>query len=112
MIVQNASANGTTDISFTVPKTDLAVSVETARATAEELGAKGVTSDSDVSRVSLIGVGMKSHPGIAATMFETLAREEINIDMISTSTIRTSCIVRTADVERAVRCLHAAFELG
>jgi aspartate kinase len=112
MIVQNASANGTTDISFTVPKTDLGVSVETARATAEELGAKGVTSDSDVARVSLIGVGMKSHPGIAATMFETLAREEINIDMISTSTIRTSCIVRTADVERAVRSLHAAFELG
>jgi aspartate kinase len=112
MIVQNASANGTTDISFTVPKTDLGVSVETARGTADELGAKGVTSDSDVARVSLIGVGMKSHPGIAATMFETLAREEINIDMISTSTIRTSCIVRTADVERAVRSLHAAFELG
>ncbi len=112
MIVQNASANGTTDISFTVPKTDLATSVETARASADELGAKGVTSDSDVARVSLIGVGMKSHPGIAATMFETLAREEINIDMISTSTIRTSCIVRTADVERAVRSLHAAFELG
>jgi aspartate kinase len=112
MIVQNASANGTTDISFTVPKTDLATSVETARATADELGAQGVTSDSDVARVSLIGVGMKSHPGIAATMFETLAREEINIDMISTSTIRTSCIVRTADVERAVRSLHAAFELG
>ncbi len=112
MIVQNASANGTTDISFTVPKTDLATSVETARSSADELGAKGVTSDSDVARVSLIGVGMKSHPGIAATMFETLAREEINIDMISTSTIRTSCIVRTADVERAVRSLHAAFELG
>jgi aspartate kinase len=112
MIVQNASENGTTDISFTVPKADLAVSVETARATADELGAKGVTSDSDISRVSLIGVGMKSHPGIAATMFETLAREEINIDMISTSTIRTSCIVRTADVERAVRSLHAAFALG
>ncbi len=112
MIVQNASAHGTTDISFTVPKTDLATSVETAQATADELGAKGVTSDSDVARVSLIGVGMKSHPGIAATMFETLAREEINIDMISTSTIRTSCIVRTADVERAVRSLHAAFELG
>ncbi len=112
MIVQNASANGTTDISFTVPKTDLATSVETARASADELGAKGVTSDSDVARVSLIGVGMKSHSGIAATMFETLAREEINIDMISTSTIRTSCIVRTADVERAVRTLHAAFELG
>ena len=71
-----------------------------------------VTADADVARVSLVGVGMKSHPGIAATMFETLANEEINIDMISTSTIRTSCIVAEADVERAVRCLHAAFDLG
>jgi aspartate kinase len=112
MIVQNASAHGTTDISFTVPKTDLAGSVEAAQAIADELGATAVTSDADVARVSLIGVGMKSHPGIAATMFETLANEEINIDMISTSTIRTSCIVRTKDVERAVRSLHAAFQLG
>ena len=112
MIVQNTSAHGTTDISFTVPKADLPVSVETAQAHSNELGASGVTSDSNVSRVSLIGVGMKSHPGIAATMFETLANEEINIDMISTSTIRTSCIVRTDDVERAVRSLHAAFELA
>jgi aspartate kinase len=112
MIVQNTSVQGITDISFTVPKADLPVSVETANAHSAELGAAGVTSDRDVSRVSLIGVGMKSHPGIAATMFETLAKEEINIDMISTSTIRTSCIVRTEDVERAVRALHAAFALG
>jgi aspartate kinase len=112
MIVQNTSTHGTTDISFTVPKTDLSVSVETAQSHSDELGATGVTSDSDVSRVSLIGAGMKTHPGIAATMFETLANEKINIDMISTSTIRTSCIVRTDDVERAVRCLHAAFDLS
>jgi aspartate kinase len=112
MIVQNTSVHGTTDISFTVPKTDLRASVETAQSHSDELGATGVTSDRDVSRVSLIGAGMKSHPGIAATMFETLANEKINIDMISTSTIRTSCIVRTDDVERAVRCLHAAFALG
>jgi aspartate kinase len=112
MIVQNTSVQGITDISFTVPKADLPVSVETANAHSAELGAAGVTSDRDVSRVSLIGVGMKSHPGIAATMFETLAKEEINIDMISTSTIRTSCIVRTEDVERAVRALHAAFALA
>jgi aspartate kinase len=111
MIVQNTSAHGTTDISFTVPKTDLATSVETAQSHSDELGASGVSSDRDVSRVSLIGAGMKSHPGIAATMFETLAHEKINIDMISTSTIRTSCIVRTDDIERAVRCLHAAFAL-
>jgi aspartate kinase len=112
MIVQNTSTEGTTDISFTVPKTDLPVSVQTAQDHVDELGASGVTSDRGVSRVSIIGVGMKSHPGIAATMFETLANEGINIDMISTSTIRTSCIVRTDDVERAVRSLHAAFELG
>jgi aspartate kinase len=112
MIVQNTSAHGTTDISFTVPNDDLAVAVETAQAHADELGASGVTSDADVARVSLIGVGMKSHPGIAATMFETLANETINIDMISTSTIRTSCIVAEQDVERAVRSLHTAFALG
>jgi aspartate kinase len=112
MIVQNSSAEGTTDISFTVPNDDLAMAVETAQAHADELGATGVTSDAAVARVSLIGVGMRSHPGIAATMFETLAGEEINIDMISTSTIRTSCIVADTDVERAVRSLHRAFALG
>jgi aspartate kinase len=112
MIVQNTSAHGTTDISFTVPTADLPVAVETSQTLADELGASGVTAAADVARVSLIGVGMKSHPGIAATMFETLANEEINIDMISTSTIRTSCIVAEDDVERAVRTLHAAFALG
>ena len=90
MIVQNTSVHGTTDISFTVPTDDLPVAVETSQAHANDLGATGVTADADVARVSLVGVGMKSHPGIAATMFETLANEGINIDMISTSTIRTS----------------------
>ncbi len=71
-----------------------------------------VTSDDDVARVSLVGAGMKSHPGVTATMFETLAGDGINIDMISTSTIRISCMVRTSEVERAVRELHRAFELG
>jgi aspartate kinase len=112
MIVQNTSAHGTTDISFTVPTADLPVAVETCQALADELGASEVAADADVARVSLVGVGMKSHPGIAATMFETLADERINIDMISTSTIRTSCIVSEDDVERAVRSLHAAFALG
>ena len=86
--------------------------METSQAHAEELGASGVDLGRGRGRVSLIGVGMKSHPGIAATMFETLANDEINIDMISTSTIRTSCIVAAEDVERAVRLLHAAFALG
>jgi aspartate kinase len=112
MIVQNTSLHGTTDISFTVPKTDLATSVRVAEELKGELGATEVSSDDDVARVSVIGAGMKSHPGVTATMFETLAADGINIDMISTSTIRISCMVRTADVERAVRSLHAAFSLA
>ena len=112
MIVQNTSLHGTTDISFTVPKIDLATSVDVANELADELGATGVTSDDDVARVSLVGAGMKSNPGVTATMFETLAADGINIDMISTSTIRISCIVRTEQVEQAVRSLHRAFELS
>jgi aspartate kinase len=112
MIVQNTSLRGTTDISFTVPKLDLATSEATCRELCEELGAEGVSSDNDVARVSLIGAGMKSHPGVTATMFETLATDGINIDMISTSTIRISCIVRTENAEQAVQRLHAAFGLG
>ena len=114
MIVQNTSVHGTTDISFTVPKTDLDASVETAQGHADELGASGVTSDRDVfAGVPFIGVrDEKSHPGIAGHhVRDPGPAQEINIDMISTSTIRTSCMVRTADVERAVRCLHAAFAL-
>ncbi|HEX4082153.1 MAG TPA: aspartate kinase [Acidimicrobiales bacterium] len=111
MIVQNTSLHGTTDISFTVPKIDLATSVDVANELANELAATGVTSDDDVARVSLVGAGMKSNPGVTATMFETLAADGINIDMISTSTIRISCIVRTEQVEQAVRSLHRAFEL-
>ena len=113
MIVQNTSAHGTTDISFTVPKADLAVAVETSQSPRRRAGrVRGDARTPTWPAVSLVGVGMKSHPGIAATMFETLADEKINIDMISTSTIRTSCIVAESDVERAVRCLHAAFALG
>jgi aspartate kinase len=112
MIVQNTSLHGTTDISFTVPKLDLATSVATCEELSAELGVARVTADDDVARVSLVGAGMKSNPGVAATMFETLAADGINIDMISTSTIRISCIVRTEQVERAVRSLHNAFELA
>jgi aspartate kinase len=112
MIVQNTSVHGMTDISFTVPRVDLAVAVEVCQAISADLGASGVSSDDAVARVSLIGAGMKSHPGVAATMFETLAEQGINIDMISTSTIRISCIVADAEVETAVQALHGAFELG
>ena len=112
MIVQNTSLHGTTDISFTVPGYDLAVSAEVCEALVPELGAIGVTSDSDVARVSLVGAGMKTHPGVTALTFETLASEGINIEMISTSSIRISCVVRAEAAEVAVRALHAAFELS
>ncbi|HVC14811.1 MAG TPA: aspartate kinase [Acidimicrobiales bacterium] len=111
-IVQNASVHGTTDISFTVPRTDLATAVDGVSGLLTELGATGVSSDQGISKVSVIGAGMKSHPGVTATMFETLAAEGINIDLISTSTIRISCIVREEDAERAVRVLHRAFDLA
>jgi aspartate kinase len=112
MIVQNASLDGTTDISFTVPGFDLAISTEVSESLIPELGATGVTTDSNVARVSLVGAGMKTHPGVTALTFETLAKEGINIEMISTSTIRISCVVRSDAAETAVRVLHAAFELA
>ncbi len=112
MIVQNTSLHGTTDISFTVPSTDLATSSEVATGLVGELGASGVLTDDEVARVSVIGAGMKTHPGVTALVFETLAELGINIEMISTSSIRISCMVRAAVVEDAVRALHAAFDLG
>jgi aspartate kinase len=112
MIVQNVALDGTTDISFTVPGFDLAISTEVSESLIPELGATGVTTDSDVARVSLVGAGMKTHPGVTALTFETLANEGINIEMISTSTIRISCMVRADKAETAVRVLHAAFELA
>jgi aspartate kinase len=111
MIVQNVSLHGTTDISFTVPKVDLATSVEVARGLAAEIGAGEVLADDGIAKVSLVGAGMRSHPGVSATMFETLAAAGINIEMISTSTIRVTCVVRADAVERAVQALHRAFEL-
>ncbi|MGH9205360.1 MAG: aspartate kinase, partial [Acidimicrobiales bacterium] len=112
MIVQNTSLHGTTDISFTVPGHDLAVSTEVCLGLVPELGAAGVTSDDAVARVSLVGAGMKTHPGVTALTFETLAAAGINIEMISTSSIRISCMVRADAAEEAVRALHAAFELA
>jgi aspartate kinase len=112
MIVQNISLHGMTDISFTIPESDLAVSTEVCEALVPDLGATGVVSDDDVARVSLIGVGMKTHPGVTALTFETLAGLGINIEMISTSSIRISCLIRAEQAEDAVRALHAAFELA
>ena len=112
MIVQNTSEQGMTDISFTVPRVDLATSVEVAESLRASMGFKGVDFDGSIARVSVIGAGMKSYPGVTATMFETLAEEGINIGMISTSSIRISCVVDDARVEDAMRALHEAFELG
>ncbi len=111
MIVQNTSDHGVTDISFTVPHDDLAKSQEITSALAAEISATGVASDGGIARVSLVGAGMKSNPGVAAKTFEVLAAAGINIEMISTSAIRISCIVREAQVEQAVQELHAAFDL-
>ena len=112
MIVQNTSQEGRTDISFTVPTEDL----ETAErileeGVMEELGARSIVSDRSIGRVSVIGAGMKSNPGVAAKMFQTLSDNGINIEMISTSAIRISCVVRTDRAEEAVQHLHTAFGL-
>jgi aspartate kinase len=112
MIVQNVSDHGVTDISFTLPHEDLAKGEEITRALAGEIGATAVGTDAGIARVSLVGAGMKANPGVAATTFEVLAKAGINIEMISTSSIRISCIVRESEVERAVQELHAAFGLG
>ncbi len=109
MIVQNVSDHGVTDISFTVPHEDLEVAREVTEGLQAEIGAAGVSTDHDIARVSLVGAGMKTNPGVAATTFETLAAHGINIEMISTSAIRISCIVRQAQVEQAVQVLHDAF---
>jgi aspartate kinase len=111
MIVQNVSTAGHTDISFTIPRDDTARATTIMDKLVVETEASGSRSDTRIGRVSLVGAGMKTNPGIAAKMFEVLARENVNIEMISTSTIRISCVVKEDDVERAVRALHDAFEL-
>jgi aspartate kinase len=111
MIVQNTSVQGYTDISFTAPRSEMNEALSVTSKAALEIGAEGVFADPDIGRVSLVGAGMKTHPGVTAKVFETLAGENINIEMISTSAIRISCVVREDDLERAVLALHEAFEL-
>jgi aspartate kinase len=111
MIVQNTSTEGKTDISFTMPSADMAVAEDIVSRVAAEIGATGVTHDGDIARVSVVGAGMKTSPGIAAKMFRTLADQNVNIEMISTSTIRISVVIASADLERAARALHTAFGL-
>jgi aspartate kinase len=112
LIVQNTSDHGVTDISFTVPHSELEPALAICNDHAAELGASRVSGESAIARVSVVGAGMKSHPGVAATVFETLAANNINIEMIATSAIRVSCVVAEAEVERAVIALHDAFGLA
>jgi aspartate kinase len=111
MIVQNVSAHGTTDISFTLPKSDLATAKPILDQLAADIGATSVDLDDGIAKVSLVGAGMKSHPGVAADMFEALAEAGINLEIISTSSIRVSCVVRAAEVERAVQAVHDKFRI-
>jgi aspartate kinase len=112
MIVQNVSEDGRTDVTFTVAKQDLDRSGEAIRRIVSEIGAEGYSEDPDIAKLSLIGAGMKSDPGVAAEMFATLADAGINIEMISTSPIRISCVVRAEDIVRAVRLIHDRFHLS
>ncbi|MCK5329646.1 MAG: aspartate kinase [Candidatus Latescibacteria bacterium] len=111
MIVQNVSESGITDVSFTVQKADIRIAIGICEGVRDRVGAKNLSADEEIAKVSVIGVGMRSHSGVAAKMFQTLADEKINIEMISTSEIRISCVIQASEVERAVCALHAAFEL-
>jgi len=109
MIIQNASAEGTTDLTFTVPRGDYDKAKGLLEATAREIGAQGIAGQLDVAKVSIVGVGMRTHAGIAARMFEVLSNEGINIQMISTSEIKISVVIDAKYTELAVRALHDAF---
>ena len=111
MIIQNVSQASLTDISFTVPRTDLRKAVDLVQRIAKEIEAKSVAVTESMAKVSLIGVGMRSHSGIAARMFDILSREGVNIMMISTSEIKISCVVDEKYLELAMRALHSAFGL-
>jgi aspartate kinase len=112
MIVQNVSSDGRTDISFTVPRGEVDEARELLAPRLGEIGAEGLVVDPAVAKVSLVGAGMKTHPGVAARMFSALSAAGVNIQMISTSTIRVSVVVADADVTTAVRAVHTAFELA
>ena len=111
MIIQNVSQAAMTDISFTVPKPDLRSAVDLVQRLSEEIGARSVAVTESIAKVSLIGVGMRSHSGVAAKMFEVLSREGVNIMMISTSEIKISCVIEEKYLELAMRTLHTAFGL-
>ncbi len=111
MIIQSVPRPQGADISFTVARSDMAAAADAARGVAREIGAEEILADDQVAMVSIVGAGMISNPGVAARMFGALAREGINIELIATSEIKVSCVIRAGEVERAVRALHREFEL-
>ena len=112
MIVQNISRTGFTDLSFTVLKSNINKTIKVSKKVSEQIGGGNVIADRDVARVSIVGVGMKSHSGIAAAMFEALAEKKVNIEMISTSEISISCVIKKRYAQRAVRAIHQKFKLN
>jgi len=112
MIVQNVSRTGSTDVSFTVPATDLNKTIKVSRDIAKKVRAGDITFDREIAKVSVVGIGMRSHSGVAAKMFEALASKKINIEMISTSEIKISCVVSKKNADKAVRVIHQVFGLG
>lgn len=112
MIVQNVSVAGATDVSFTVVKSDLSEALRVARRLAEQLGAAEVEADEEVAKLSVVGVGMRSHSGMAEKMFCALAEQKVNIQVISTSEIKISCLIGAGDGQKALRAVHEAFGLG
>src|SRR5262249_11029699 len=112
MIIQNKTQTNTTDISFTVFKNELSRALPVVKEVAGELGAQNVTCDENIAKVSVVGVGMRSHSGIAASMFGALAEKKINIQMISTSEIKISCIVDGDRGREAAQVIHKTFGLG
>jgi aspartate kinase len=109
MIIQSAAREETNDISFTISRADLEKTKEVLSLLQKDLGAEGIIFADDVCKVSIVGVGMKSHPGVAYTMFKTLSDNGINIEMISTSEIKISCIIKKDKLDLAVKSLHKAF---
>lgn len=112
MIIQNVSKGGLSDLSFTVPEVDLERTSRIIRRLAGEMGDLETAFDPEIAKVSIVGIGMQNHPGVAATMFRALGESGINIEMISTSEIKISCVIRRPLFEKALNCLHEAFELG